>query len=272
MVASRRTITICHAGPSTTRALGLAPTPGRLERAPRTGGAFDPTVGAVLSDLGFYAGTTARGPIDAARIAGWKQRVGYRRIELQPRPDSGAAAVISELRAPLLDLSAQIKGFAAVEARRLLRAAGVPAARIAIGSSTVCGYGAAPDSEGRGWPVVLPAGSDELTWWLRDETLSTSGRMAHTVEAGGETFSHLIDPRTCRPVAHRTSMVAVVGPNAEEADMLSTALLVMGVDEGRRWIEARTEARWSVVFWSVPADDDPRAAPRPEIVVCGRPR
>jgi len=240
-----------------------------LAFAERSDGAFDPTVGRVLEDLGFYGRAPVRA-VDDDSVRAWRRSVGHARLELDT---SGPTPVVrTTLERPRLDLSGLAKGVAAQRARRRLRAAGVDSARIALGGSSVCAFG--PGPEGRGWPVVLPAGANERTWWLRDEALSTSGRLSLTLASGGREHSHVIDPRTCRPVDHRTSMVAVVGPDPVLADAMSTALLVLGADAGTAWFEARPgwPARWTAVFWSVPADDDPSTAPRPEIVTIGRAR
>jgi thiamine biosynthesis lipoprotein len=68
-----------------------------------------------------------------------------------------------------------------------------------------------------------------LTLRLRNASLSTSG----TSERG----RHILDPRTGRPCESWGS-VAVVRPTGLEADVLSTALYVMGPDRGTAWAEA----------------------------------
>jgi thiamine biosynthesis lipoprotein len=49
---------------------------------------------------------------------------------------------------------------------------------------------------------------------------------------------HILDPRTGRPAAFRGS-VTVWDRRPLVADILSTALFVMGPDEGIRWAEVR---------------------------------
>ncbi|HJW32472.1 MAG TPA: FAD:protein FMN transferase [Holophagaceae bacterium] len=68
-----------------------------------------------------------------------------------------------------------------------------------------------------------------LSFRLRNASVSTSG----TSERG----RHLLDPRTGRPCPAWGS-VAVVRPTGLEADLLSTALYVMGPDRGLAWADA----------------------------------
>lgn len=75
----------------------------------------------------------------------------------------------------------------------------------------------------------------ELT--LRDASLSTSSGSEKTFERDGVVYSHILDPRTGRPVPPRGSASAIAD-DALTADILSTALYVMGEDDGLRWADA----------------------------------
>lgn len=72
----------------------------------------------------------------------------------------------------------------------------------------------------------------ELT--LRDASLSTSSGSEKTFEREGQTYSHILDPRSGAPVPPRGS-VSVIASSALTADILSTALYVMGEDAGLHW-------------------------------------
>jgi FAD:protein FMN transferase len=69
-----------------------------------------------------------------------------------------------------------------------------------------------------------------LALQLANASLSTSST--------SEQPDHIIDPRTGKPVAARGSSVSVIADDAMTADILSTALFVMGEDEGLRWAGA----------------------------------
>ena len=76
---------------------------------------------------------------------------------------------------------------------------------------------------------------------LRDESISTSSGSEKTFVAGGRTFTHIFDPRTGEALPPRGS-VTVIAKDALTADILSTALYVIGPDEGVRWANAHRVA------------------------------
>ncbi|MEO0393097.1 MAG: FAD:protein FMN transferase [Pseudomonadota bacterium] len=67
---------------------------------------------------------------------------------------------------------------------------------------------------------------------ITDQGLATSGDYRNYFEQDGVRYSHIIDPRTGRPITHNTASVTVVAENAMLADAWATALLVMGQDQG----------------------------------------
>lgn len=69
---------------------------------------------------------------------------------------------------------------------------------------------------------------------LTDASLSTSSGSERSFVAGGHTFSHLLDPRNGEALPP-TGSVSVIASSGLEADILSTALYVMGSAEGIGW-------------------------------------
>jgi thiamine biosynthesis lipoprotein len=76
-----------------------------------------------------------------------------------------------------------------------------------------------------------------LAFTLANASLSTSSGSEKTFTAKGRRFSHLLDPRSGEALPPRGS-VSVIADDALSADILSTALYVMGKDEGLRWADA----------------------------------
>jgi thiamine biosynthesis lipoprotein ApbE len=66
---------------------------------------------------------------------------------------------------------------------------------------------------------------------VKDRAVATSGGYRRGVEIAGHWYSHLVDPRTGRPVDH-VSSATVVGQSATDAGALATALCVMSAEEG----------------------------------------
>lgn len=60
----------------------------------------------------------------------------------------------------------------------------------------------------------------------------TSGTYRHYFDEHGRRYSHVLDARTGKPVAHDTVSVTVVRDNPTQADAWSTALLSLGAPEG----------------------------------------
>lgn len=75
-----------------------------------------------------------------------------------------------------------------------------------------------------------------VAFTMRDGSLSTSSGSEKTFEVAGRRFSHILDPRTGDALPPRGS-VSVITDDALTADILSTALYVMGEDDGLRWAD-----------------------------------
>ena len=73
---------------------------------------------------------------------------------------------------------------------------------------------------------------------LERGSLAVSGGSERDRRVNDVPVGHILDPRTGRPVSREFS-VAVWHPRALVADILATALYVMGADEGLAWAEAR---------------------------------
>ena len=89
-----------------------------------------------------------------------------------------------------------------------------------------------------GWPIglrnpLLP--QRRLgTILLRDQALATSGTAVQHFRFEGKRYGHIIDPRTGWPTDTMLS-VTVLAPTAAEADALSTAFFVGGVEIAERY-------------------------------------
>ena len=73
---------------------------------------------------------------------------------------------------------------------------------------------------------------------LQEGSVSTTSQSERFVETAGRRLGHVLDPRTGIPVTAWGS-VTVVHPDPLVADILSTALFVMGPDQGMRWVKDR---------------------------------
>ena len=92
------------------------------------------------------------------------------------------------------------------------------------------------------WPIVIahPTRRVEaaLEIILDGGSLATSGASERSRDVEGGVVSHIFDPRTGRPL-YRPESVTVWHEDALAADILSTALYVLGPGEGLRYANER---------------------------------
>ncbi|BBK39507.1 FAD:protein FMN transferase [Allostella sp. ATCC 35155] len=199
-----------------------------VELAAATGGACDPTLGAVTDLWGFGpSGPRDRPPPDAA-VAAARAATGWRRLALDAADRS--AFQPGGLR---LDLSGIAKGWAVDQVGAALCELGVESHLVEIGGE-LRGRGIKPD--GQPWWVALePIPGDcgpETLIALHELAVATSGSYRRFFEADGRRFAHTIDPRTARPLAAPPLAVTVLHRDCMAADALATALTVLGVEAG----------------------------------------
>jgi len=217
-----------------------------------TDGAFDPTVGRLIDAWGLRA--DGRQPDDEE----WKAALavsGLGHLAL----DSEACAVI-RLAAVTLDAG----GFGKGEALDRVRAAerDRPGAWFIDFGGQIAVSGGASDGP---WTVGVahPArrGTAVLELSLAAGSIATSGGSERDlVLEDGSRIGHIIDPRNGRPVI-RSASVTVWHESAFVADVLSTALYVMGQDRGIAWAAARGIAACFIAFDRDAVDVAFRATP-----------
>ena len=67
--------------------------------------------------------------------------------------------------------------------------------------------------------------------------MATSGDYRNFREVDGKRVSHILDPRTGRPVSHALASATVLHRECAFADAYATALMVLGPDEGLAFAE-----------------------------------
>jgi thiamine biosynthesis lipoprotein len=155
-----------------------------------------------------------------------------------------------------VDLGAIAKGYAVDRAAELLRNAGIVSASInAGGDIRLIG-----DRNGRPWRIGIqhPREADRqlATMELVDVAVVTSGDYERFFEQDGVRYHHIFDPRSGYP-AGRCQSVTVVTPSAALADALSTAIFVLGPEDGLALLRHYPEAEALIVA----ADGTPTVTP-----------
>jgi thiamine biosynthesis lipoprotein len=140
-----------------------------------------------------------------------------------------------------LDLSSIAKGYGVDAVAEVIREEGFRNFLVEIGGEV---YGSGSRRDGRPWRVGInrpqpDAAPDEIyrVAPLRDAAFATSGDYRSFFVLDGVRYSHVLDPRTGRPVANGVVSVSVLAPDCTLADSLATAVMVMGVEEGLALLE-----------------------------------
>ena len=205
-----------------------------------TGGAFDITSGPLSRVWGFKRRAGVVPEMD--ELAEILPHVGSQRLELD---ESQHTIRFLDDRMEL-NLGAIGKGYALDRAAEMLQADGIhdflwhggQSSVLARGSRSVCG------GEARGWSVGLNnplGGTGRLAEvFLRDRALATSGSSQQFFRHRGKRYGHILDPRTGWP-AEGVFSATVLAPTAAEADALSTAFYVLGVEVAVAYCRSHSE-------------------------------
>jgi thiamine biosynthesis lipoprotein len=186
-----------------------------LDHAKLSHGSFDPTVGPLVAQWGF-------GPIEGGLEPDW------RGLSLG---DGGIGKAYDELT---LDLCGIAKGRALDLAVDLVKARGVDDFLFDLGGELKA-FGQHPS--GRSFQVAVqhPAVGKPAPATLRLDdgmAVATSGLSKQGYELAGNTYGHIIDPRTNAPANDHILSVTVVGRDAMIADGWATALFAAGLSGG----------------------------------------
>jgi len=201
--------------------------------ADTTDGAFDPAVGALVDAWGLRG--RGRRPTSA--------ELGHAVALSSPdvlELDRGSGTARWRRSGAWIDTGAFGKGAALRALIDVLARRGVERAFVDLGGQVLA---LAPRAGAR-WPVEVahPRRRHEpfARLHLAGVSAATSGTSERWVEVGGARIGHILDPRTGRP-APAWGSVTVVSADPFVADILSTALYVMGPEAGMAWARARAD-------------------------------
>lgn len=138
----------------------------------------------------------------------------------------------------MLDFGGIAKGYFADEAITILRLAGATRCLVDIGGDIVAWQADSADMTPFRVGINHPHSSGEIFAVLEIPTGSvvTSGSYERFYEIDGRRYCHIFDPRTGKPVEGMLS-VTLTAPTGLAADAYATAVFVMGIEEGREFVE-----------------------------------
>lgn len=217
-----------------------------LTMAKLCGGAFDPTVGALVKKWGIGSGK--KEVLKEEELPALLKRTGYRHLKLLP----DRCAVMVDAEGITIDPGASGKGFAIDLIVEYLKAHKVCRACLDFGGNLyVLGgpesYGRREENRGQGaWKIAIrhPDSPDRMmaAVSVKDQAVSTSSWYEHYFEKNGEIYSHLINPATGMPAKSGLASVTVICTSAVCADILSTALYILGEEKGASAIRRLKES------------------------------
>ncbi len=193
-------------------------------------GAFDITVGPLVNAWGFGPEGGPETMPDERRLDELRRQVGFTNIAI----DSASSSLVKRDPLVVADLSAIAKGYAVDGLAYLLVARGFTDFLVEVGGE----LRSSGEKPGRmPWVVGVEAplpGVRSLyaTMELRGEAVATSGDYRNFWDADGDRYSHIIDPRTGRPLPYVGAAVTVIHERAVLADAWATAMTVLGPVEG----------------------------------------
>lgn len=205
-------------------------------------GAFDPTSGAIKKMFIFEGGFLLKWP-EERRLDEAAALVGLDKIMVRPEDRSLALTRIGQR----LDLGAIAKGYAVDRAAEILLENGVKNGLVEIGGE-IRVLGLHPGPPPRPWRIgledPLSGGNTKFKLELSNAAVAASSGLNRFFTYEGRRYSHIIDPRASRPLPGKTLGVTVAHPSScMTADALSTALWILGPEEGRLCLERYQAAR-----------------------------
>ena len=201
-----------------------------LELSADLQGFYDPTVYPAVCEWGFIDGDYQVPSDDrlrelAAKIDSTKVNINGNTVTLP----KGAA----------IDLGASAKGYLADECRAILSESNASGAVLNLGG-TILLYGKKPDGTPFKVGVADPENPAGYFGYLSCEegVVATSGGYERYFEKDGTRYIHILDPSSAKPVRNGTLSVTVYSDDGTLADVLSTALFVMGIDRAAYYYKA----------------------------------
>jgi thiamine biosynthesis lipoprotein len=148
-----------------------------------------------------------------------------------------------------IDLSTIAKGYGVDVIAELIETNGIQRYLVEIGGEMrLKGFKA----NGTLWTVAVekPMSNERAVQQLivpKDNAMATSGDYRNYIEVDGIRYSHIIDPETGKPINHKLVSVTVIHPSSMTADGLSTAIMVMGEQQGLAFVKEHDIAAMLIV-------------------------
>ncbi|MET0378107.1 MAG: FAD:protein FMN transferase [Spongiibacteraceae bacterium] len=207
-------------------------------------GAFDVTVAPLVNLWGFGPQKKTDVIPGDAEIAAAQAAIGYRNLELddaQPR--------VRKKRALVIDVNGIAQGYTVDQLADVLSASGYTDFMVEVGGELRL-VGHNPDA--KPWRIGIEKPGDDFVETqqalaVTGVGVTTAGDYHDYFEKDGVRYSHTIDPRSGRPIAHKLASVTVIASSATLADGYDTVLEVLGPDAGFEFAQRHELAAYFIV-------------------------
>ncbi len=196
-------------------------------------GAFDVTIGMVVNLWGFGPGAVPNKIPSDKQLKATLQQTGNHKVMVRTNPP----ALKKSIPSLYVDLSGIAKGYGVEQVNDLLQSFGSKSHMVEIGGEVATVGKKAPRNP---WRIAIerPDFTGRRGIYkvvkLAGESLATSGDYRNFYEKNGKRFSHIIDPRTGRPIDHKVASVTVIADKCIDADAIATGMMVLGFKSGMK--------------------------------------
>lgn len=219
-----------------------------------TDGALDVTVGPLVNLWGFGPDKRLNKEPTAEQIAEKAKSIGIEKISvtLDNRENKNSKGLLVKKDPMLyLDLSSIAKGFGVDKLSEYLEQLGLQHYLVEIGGEL---RGKGNNLQGKPWriaierPELVQGSASQITVPLHNLGMATSGNYRNYFEdEKGNRLSHIIDPKTLRPITHNLASITVFAPSTMTADGLSTGLYVLGAERALEIAERENLAIFLII-------------------------
>ena len=210
-----------------------------LSYSQETDGLFDICIGPLVDLWGI--GTERERIPQPEELTQVLAYTGYTQIEVNT-----AGEVFLRHPKSSLDLGGIAKGYSIDRAVDILKQHGVTSALLNAGGDIRCVGAKADDSA---WRIGVKHPRDEgvlAVVELEEMAVATSGDYERFFLQDDTRYHHLLDPRNGLP-ARSCQSVTILAPTAEQADVMATAVFIMGPERGLKFIEAHADIEGMIV-------------------------
>lgn len=206
-----------------------------LEIAEETDGLLDVTVGPLVNLWSFGPEQRPEVVPSVEQLAAAQAMTGYQHLSVENHQ------LQKDIAGLYVDLSTIAKGYAVDRVARLLEQMEIQNYLVEIGGEMLM-KGTKPGNQPWRIAIERPDSTQRAAQRIIEpgnNAVATSGDYRNYFEQDGVRYSHIIDPRTGKPIQHNLVSVTVVTESCMDADAYATALTVMGPEDALAFAEAK---------------------------------